>query len=290
MKINNNFYCKLWLLKLCMVWLFLLCVRFFLRSYFWRWIWFFLLLIRCQIRFDSYFHHDFISHTQNSSVFFSYLRGFDTAKRFMNWYSAACIDIDTYREAESEWCVDCECGPGWCVVYIFALSLLYLYMHMYTLPISICVANQLNLDTTPTVVAVVSMQTNSLQWHCCCRMDFFFFSFFWTAGAASGTGAIFVCAISSHNFFFARFLASIDAYMLETTSAAYECMFLFHLRCIYKSCVVCSLGVNARKDSGMINIVVWCVLYHCTNISLWNIQFIVRLLCVLAALCMPFLR
>lgn len=222
--------------------------------------------------------------------FFSYLRGFDTAKRFMNWYSAACIDIDTYREAESEWCVDCECGPGWCVVYIFALSLLYLYMHMYTLPISICVANQLNLDTTPTVVAVVSMQTNSLQWHCCCRMDFFFFSFFWTAGAASGTGAIFVCAISSHNFFFARFLASIDAYMLETTSAAYECMFLFPLRCIYKSCVVCSLGVNARKDSGMINIVVWCVLYHCTNISLWNIQFIVRLLCVLAALCMPFLR
>lgn len=175
-----------------------------------------------------------------------------------------------------------------CCVYFCALSLLYLYMHMYTLPISICVANQLNLDTTPTVVAVVSMQTNSLQWHCCCRMDFFFFSFFWTAGAASGTGAIFVCAISSHNFFFARFLASIDAYMLETTSAAYECMFLFPLRCIYKSCVVCSLGVNARKDSGMINIVVWCVLYHCTNISLWNIQFIVRLLCVLAALCMPF--
>lgn len=57
-------------------------------------------------------------------------------------------------------------------------------------------------------------------------------------------------------FFFARFLVSIDAYMLETTSAAYECMFLFPLRCIYKSCVVCSLGVNARKDSGMINIVV----------------------------------
>lgn len=131
MKINNNFYCKLWLLKLCMVWLFLLCVRFFLRSSFWRWIWFFLLLIRCQIRFDSYFHHDFISHTQNSSVFFSYLRGFDTAKRFMNWYSAACIDIDTYREAESEWCVDCECGPGWCVVYIFALSLSALSIHAY---------------------------------------------------------------------------------------------------------------------------------------------------------------
>lgn len=130
MKINNNFYCKLWLLKLCMVWLFLLFVRFFCAHLFDDGFgsfcsWF-------VVKFDSIrISITILSLILRILPFFSYLRGFDTAKRFMNWYSAACIDIDTYREAESEWCVDCECGPGWCVVYIFALSLSALSIHAY---------------------------------------------------------------------------------------------------------------------------------------------------------------